>query len=146
MNSVFFNNFIIYTIVYAIIILCVGSLSNFLVHSFKKGMIFDSYLPFLGNTLLKIVKVDRTQMKAICDQTDNCDQCLEEMNFEMVITHPLLSRLYKPLGGCGICMNMWLSFFVFALSVFVINTSWWLLLPFSLLCHFSFMLIFKVNN
>ena len=53
------------------------------------------------------------------------------------------SFLYKPLGGCSLCMNQWISIFYFLLAWRFVDLSFWFLIPLSLISHVVLFLLLK---
>lgn len=51
--------------------------------------------------------------------------------------------LYKPLGGCTICMNQYISILVFLLAFWKLDLSFWFLIPSSLVSHVSLFFMLK---
>jgi hypothetical protein len=49
--------------------------------------------------------------------------------------------LFKPLGGCAYCQNIWVSIFMFIMTTFIVDISWWLLIPSLMMAHFFLTLL-----
>lgn len=103
-----------------ILMLCAaiqGAMSAQLEYFMREGMIFQNWLPFIARNLVGWNK------RAMLNYTD------KELHGDRITPTPeeymeLAARFcffYKPLGGCTVCMNTWLSF----------GTYWlvWLVLP-----------------
>ena len=125
---------------------CVASFSHFLTHCFKPGMIFDFYLPFIAKMLLKVSKEEHELMAKLCENHQDPKDCYERMFMEMLMSIPSKALLYKPLGGCGLCMSTWIFFFSCIPVYMILDISWWILIFYVLLCHFFFMTIFKISH
>lgn len=54
-----------------------------------------------------------------------------------------LSFLYKPLGGCVLCMNQWISIAFFVAAWILVDLSFWYLLPVSLISHLILYFLIK---
>lgn len=50
-------------------------------------------------------------------------------------------ELYKPLGGCIYCQNIWVAIAYFMVGHFYFEVSWWLMLPTMLFSHFILTLL-----
>ena len=49
---------------------------------------------------------------------------------------PAFGFLWKPLGGCVFCMNIWITaFWFFTLGSFYFDLSWWIFLPVAAVSH-----------
>jgi hypothetical protein len=46
-----------------------------------------------------------------------------------------LKVLYKPMGGCLYCMNIWVALAVFIVTKTSISISWWWFIPMAALSH-----------
>lgn len=54
--------------------------------------------------------------------------------------------IFKPLGGCPVCMNVWVCFFSFIFVVFKFELDWWWVLPYVFMGSFLFLIIKKTNE
>lgn len=59
------------------------------------------------------------------------------------IHNGIFSFLYKPLGGCTLCLNQWISIVVFFLAFWKLDLSFWFLIPVSLVSHVFLFLLLK---
>lgn len=65
-----------------------------------------------------------------------------------VMNHPKnpLRFLYKPMGGCLFCMNVWIAFGIYALAVSHIGLTWWLILPSAAIAHVTVAILEPIVN
>ncbi len=62
------------------------------------------------------------------------------------IRHPL-TVLFKPLGGCLFCMNVWIGFICWGITAELFNVSFWIFaLPSGFFAHISLMIAEKYLN
>jgi|TARA_R100000479_G_scaffold84485_1_gene40934 uncharacterized membrane protein YeaQ/YmgE (transglycosylase-associated protein family) len=54
-----------------------------------------------------------------------------------------LSFLYKPLGGCSLCLNQWISIVVFVFAWCLVGLSEWFILPLCLVSHVTLFYLLK---
>jgi hypothetical protein len=64
------------------------------------------------------------------------------------INHPKnpLRVFYKPLGGCLYCMNVWVTFGIYALAVYHTGLTLWLILPAAAIAHVTVSILEPVVN
>lgn len=90
-------------------------ISLFLDFTFRKGNIFATWLDFLADSWLEKHKpivlrfVEGKTDKDILLATDGKDESVREYKHERVDWF-----WFKPLGGCVVCMNVWISFIMCA--------------------------------
>jgi hypothetical protein len=135
-------NLIELSIIYFGLAMCSASLISILQIMFKKGELLSFYLPFLSRSLIKLTNVKSEDMDAICKQETDYTECKQNLIYGLILSNPILTMLFKPLGGCGVCMNMWFSFFIFLImSIFIIPVNILYFFAYSLISHYLYILI-----
>lgn len=54
--------------------------------------------------------------------------------------------LYKPMGGCLYCMNVWVAFGIYSLAVYHTGLTWWLILPSAAIAHVTVSILEPIVN
>jgi len=90
----------------------------------RKGMIFEKYYDWL---VMYHAKFHEDYENAIFNNDLDRIEELAEKSF-----------WFKPMGGCSTCMNVWICFFTFPMTMFYFDVvfSWW-----SILLFFSYVFI-----
>jgi hypothetical protein len=101
----------------------VALFSYFLDYCFWPGSIFKNYLPWLSRTL---VKKYRKKEYNLISQLPKDAQENEFLNTAQEIF------IYKVLGGCCVCMNIYIASDIFVLLWAFLGLSWWFYLPYVL--------------
>lgn len=98
-------------------------ISDFLSRSFEGKSIFAWYLPFLAKWLLWLNKVDTKGM----DTATLIETAADNV------------PIFRPLGYCVHCMQVWISVFVFAVfcTTFPEILSWYAYIPLWLVCSMT---------
>lgn len=111
--------------------------SYFLDFCFWRGSIFDFYLPFVAKQITKFqfkTKFDR--IEAMPSNVDKKEQYLDAVAG---------SKLFKVLGGCIICFNVWLGFISFPILHAVLPIGWWYMPVYILTASFFLRKITKTD-
>lgn len=95
-------------LIVTILSIACGSLSMLLSFCFEKGNIFDFWLPFVARTLSYNSSSELEKEIEDCNNINCINYVLTEYAYKNI-------PLYKPLGGCVICMNVWLTLIAFTL-------------------------------
>ena len=90
--------------------------SYFLDYTFWKGSIFQKWLPFLADTLCKIY------FKETYKLTKDMDPESKMFEREQLATKCFL---YKVLGGCPVCTNIWIGFISWSAILFFTDIFQW---------------------
>jgi hypothetical protein len=101
--------------------------SWFLDFCFEEGNIFGGYRTWLAKVLLG----KRAHIPNLRKGTPAYNEELQNIAFEH-------SFLYKPLGGCVVCFNIWLSVPVYIMCM------WLFKVDFSIISHFCLWFIYAV--
>lgn len=110
--------------------------SYFIDFCFWDKNIFGFWLPFVAKSIVK--RKDKLKYQYILtsqkEQRDN-------LFIESAMTEPL----YKVLGGCSICLNIWIGFFTFPFIAYFTGFSYWFMIPYLLSASFILRKIMKVD-
>jgi len=117
----------------------VGQLSNFLTICFKEGYIFENWTYYVASKLLNINDLSDTEKESL-KSTKDVD--INRYKFSIKGLAAKHTFWFKPLGGCGFCMNVWISFVGFMFCFFILDFSILLFLPF-VMCSVWF---FRILN
>lgn len=100
-----------------------GLATYFLDFCFWEGNIFKNYLPWLAK---KIVKRNNKKQYEIIIQMPLKSQVQEFEN------EALNWFWYKPLGGCAVCMHVWISMITWAIILIFFPIQWYFFFPYML--------------
>lgn len=133
-TTVMFN--IILTISFVAVLGAINSLlSYFLDFCFWEHSIFGKWLPWLAAINLKIFEpkkwIELQLTKDIQGQDSRLIDAAQNMPF------------YKVLGGCVICMNVWLGFISFVCLHVGLELAWWYAFPYVLFSSYLLRVIAK---
>lgn len=112
-------------------------LSLFLDFTFRAKNIFEKWLDFWADRWLEKHKpivlkfVEGKTDEDIVIATEGKDETVREYKHERVDWF-----WFKPLGGCVVCMNVWISFVLCAIWLVFGCLAWWGVLPVVLLSNF----------
>lgn len=84
-----------------------------------KGSIFKGYLPWLAKRLVKFYERAKYDLIIKLDQD-------KDSRFISIAENYFL---YKPLGGCAVCMNVWLALIVWAVLCLLSSFEWYYIFP-----------------
>lgn len=112
--------------------------SYFLDFCFWKGNAFGFWLPLLAEFLLK--RKNPAKFKALKSAKDNNNPEYENMLIESV-SHFFL---YKVLGGCPPCTNIWIGFASFFFVHVFLGLSWFYAIPYLLFSSYVLRKIMKI--
>lgn len=112
-------------------------LSYLLDFCFWRHNVFGFWLPFLAKSIVK--RKNKLKFDYILNLKDKDQQT------EMFIDEAANQPLYKVLGGCAICLNIWIGFATYPLIVVFTGFSWWFMPLYLLLSSFILRKIMKVD-
>jgi hypothetical protein len=104
---------------------------------FWRHNVFGFWLPFLAKSIVK--RKNKLKYDYILKLENKETQT--EMFLDIAATEPL----YKVLGGCSICLNIWLGFIAYPIIVAITGLSWWFMILFLLLASFILRKIQKID-
>lgn len=111
--------------------------SYFMDFCFWRGNIFSFWLPFVARTVAKMFyKVKYENLIMIKDKTKRT-----ELFIDLVEDH----GLFKMLGGCAICFNIWIGFITYPIINVLAGHSFWYLPVYLLISSFILRKIMKVD-
>jgi hypothetical protein len=94
--------------------------SYFLDYTFWPGSIFKGYLPLLGRILLPKSECDEVRMLS------------KELRSQAYVDRAENYMLFKLLGGCVFCFNVWITF----ISFYFLPFEWYYIFVYTTLSHF----------
>lgn len=110
--------------------------SYFLDFCFWDKNIFGRWLPFVAKTILK--RKDKLKYDYVCKST-------KEQQDQLFINSVETEPLYKVLGGCSICLNIWIGLFTFPFIAYFTGFSYLFMIPYLLSASFILRKIMKVD-
>lgn len=116
---------------------CLSLFSYFLDFCFWRHNVFGFWLPFLAKSIVR--RKNKLKYDYILKQPNEDTQT--EMFLDIAATEPL----YKVLGGCSICLNIWIGFATFPIIVVFTGLSWWFMILYLFLASFILRKIMKVD-
>jgi hypothetical protein len=117
--------------------LCLALLSYLLDFCFWRHNVFGFWLPFLAKSIVK--RKNKLKYDYILKLENS------ETQTEMFLDNAATEPLYKVLGGCSICLNIWLGFIAYPIIVVITGLSWWFMILFLLLASFILRKIQKID-
>jgi hypothetical protein len=143
---------IAYAAVTAIFATCCALLSYLLDFCFYRGNVFAFYLPWLARTIMRNSKYAddrklveqyvhaRDTRSPYSDADDAHLHAAEDQMLAAAGNHPL----YKMLGGCIVCFNIWCAAVTFVGLHFLTGLQWWYMLPYILFASFVLRRVVKM--
>lgn len=113
--------------------------SYFLDYCFWENSIFSRWLPFIAEILVKKKKpkvFEGIQAGRSWEDTPKYE--------DLIIQAALSIPAYKLLGGCAVCMNMWIALISFIPLNILLSLSYWYILPYALFSSFVLRKLMKV--
>lgn len=105
-----------------------GLFSYFLDYCTWEGSIFKDYLPRLARWVLKVYKQDLI-LRLKLDKEQHDQVCIDTAS---------KYALFKILGGCMFCANVWVCLALFPLfNLFLLHSSWFLVAVFIATSHLA---------
>lgn len=95
----------------------------FLDFCFWEGNIFKNYLPWLARTIVK------RHNKKMYDTIIKMPKSAQVAEFENEAVNWFW---YKPLGGCSVCMHVWISMITWTLICIFFPIQWYFFFPYML--------------
>lgn len=111
--------------------------SYFLDFCFWRGNVFGFWLPFVAKGIVK--RKNPLKYQYICNVSDKKEQ--EGLFIDEVGENPL----FKVLGGCSICLNIWIGFATFPFISLLLGISYWYMIVYLLSASFILRKIMKVD-
>lgn len=112
--------YIVTIILVSILAVCCGLFSYFLDYCFWPVSVFKFYLPFVAKVLLPKSECDEVKMLSA------------ELRPEEYVRRAENYMLFKLLGGCIFCFNVWITFISFSLLPF----DWYYIFIYTPVSHF----------
>lgn len=137
MDAITLVMILLQALIVSIFSLCLALLSYFLDFCFWRHNIFGFWLPFIAKSIVK--RKNKVKYDYILSQPS------EETQTEMFLDNAAIEPLYKVLGGCSICLNIWIGFITFPIIVLVTGFSWWFMILYLLLASFILRKIQKID-
>lgn len=114
-----------------------AGLSMLLNFCFLEGNIFSAYLPFLAKIMLRMKPHLYKDVQLNLETIEKVD----ERRYVLIRFAEDFTPLFKPLGGCVTCMNVWLAAGTFFFWYFLFDISLWLYIPYVLLSGYYLRLL-----
>lgn len=95
--------------------------SYFLDYCFWPGSIFKNYIPWLSRTLVKKYRPKEFELISKLPK-ENQNQEFENVAPEI--------WFFKPLGGCAVCMNVYIAVISYALICLISGIEWYYSIPY----------------
>jgi len=111
--------------------------SYFLDFCFWRGNVFGFWLPFVAKSIVK--RKNPLKYAYILKQSDKKEQ------EGLFIDEAGESPLFKVLGGCSICLNIWIGFATFPLIYLLLGVSFWYMPIYLLSASFILRKIMKID-
>lgn len=111
--------------------------SYFLDFCFWRGNVFGFWLPFVAKAIVK--RKNPLKYQYICNVSNKKEQ--EALFIDEVGEHPL----FKVLGGCSICLNIWIGFATFPFISYLLDISYFYMIVYLLSASFILRKIMKVD-
>jgi hypothetical protein len=125
------------TLIVSLFSLCLALFSYFLDFCFWRHNVFGFWLPFLAKSIVK--RKNKLKYDYIL-KLDN-----SETQTEMFLDNAATEPLYKVLGGCSICLNIWIGFASYPVILLMTGFSWWFMILYLFLASFILRKIQKVD-
>lgn len=106
-----------------------GCLTDFLIFCFAPGNIFGKWLPFVAELLLNYTHtMTNEQLDKLNEDLKGCEN-KERFCVDQILTSYAyaFTPFYKLLGGCGTCMNFYVTMGIAIYMIILFQVSWWLL-------------------
>lgn len=110
--------------------------SYFLDFCFWDGNIFGKWLPFVAKTILK--RKDKLKYDYVCKSP-------EEQQDQLFINSVEKQPFYKVLGGCSICLNIWIGFATYPVIAYFTGFSYWYMIIYLMVASFTLRKIMKID-
>lgn len=104
---------------------CQANLIFLLQFSFKENQWLGWWLPFLAQLTLK-------ENKEIRGYLEKCETKQEQRNILLTYANANPPFLFKVLGGCGICFNVWAGVLSWVILCFIFPLNAWYMVIFIL--------------
>ena len=111
--------------------------SYFLDFCFWRGNVFSFWLPFVAKSIVK--RKNPLKYQYICNVSDKKEQ--EGLFIDEVGEN----GLFKVLGGCSICLNIWIGFVTFPFINYFLDISYFYMIVYLLSASFILRKIMKVD-
>ena len=111
--------------------------SYFLDFCFWRGNVFSFWLPFVAKSIVK--RKNPLKYQYILNVSDKKEQ--EGLFIDEAGERPL----FKVLGGCSICLNIWVGFATFPVIHLLLGVSFWYMPIYLLSASFILRKIMKVD-
>lgn len=111
--------------------------SYFLDFCFWRGNVFSFWLPFVASNIVKRKNPLKYQyISKVSDKKERQGLFVDEVGE---------NGLFKVLGGCSICLNIWIGFVTFPFINILLDISYWYMIVYLLSASFILRKIMKVD-
>jgi hypothetical protein len=111
--------------------------SYFLDFCFWRGNVFSFWLPFVASNIVKRKNPLKYQyISKVSDKKERQGLFIDEVGE---------NGLFKVLGGCSICLNVWIGFVTFPFINLLLDISYWYMIVYLLSASFILRKIMKVD-
>jgi hypothetical protein len=111
--------------------------SYFLDFCFWRGNVFSFWLPFVASNIVKRKNPLKYQyISKVSDKKERQGLFINEVGE---------NGLFKVLGGCSICLNVWIGFVTFPFINLLLDISYWYMIVYLLSASFILRKIMKVD-
>lgn len=111
--------------------------SYFLDFCFWRGNVFSFWLPFVAKSIVKRKNPLKYQyISSVSDKKERQGLFIDEVGE---------NGLFKVLGGCSICLNIWIGFVTFPFINILLDISYWYMIVYLLSASFILRKIMKVD-
>jgi len=111
--------------------------SYFLDFCFWRGNVFSFWLPFVASNIVKRKTPLKYQyISKVSDKKERQGLFIDEVGE---------NGLFKVLGGCSICLNVWIGFVTFPFINLLLDISYWYMIVYLLSASFILRKIMKVD-
>lgn len=111
--------------------------SYFLDFCFWRGNVFSFWLPFVASNIVKRKNPLKYQyISKVSDKKERQGLFIDEVGE---------NGLFKVLGGCSICLNIWIGFVTFPFINILLDISYWYMIVYLLSASFILRKIMKVD-
>jgi len=111
--------------------------SYFLDFCFWRGNVFSFWLPFVASNIVKRKNPLKYQyISKVSDKKERQELFIDEVGE---------NGLFKVLGGCSICLNVWIGFITFPFINILLDISYWYMIVYLLSASFILRKIMKVD-
>jgi hypothetical protein len=121
MDLFFYSEIIVKVILSAMLGMVCALFSYFLDYCFWEGSIFEKYLPWLAKN---VVKLHNKKEFEIISKLPKESQEKEFLNVAPDYF------IFKPLGGCAVCMNIYIALISYALISYFTGLQWYFAIPY----------------